>query len=611
MCGIVGYIGEEQAAPLLLQGLEKLEYRGYDSAGVAVYTGEKLEVAKAKGRLKILSDMLDEGKSLQGTIGIGHTRWATHGAPSDINSHPQVSDSGKFAVVHNGIIENYLTLKTFLMDRGVTFVSETDTEVVAQLLEYYYKKYQCDILEAMIRVIHKVEGSYALGVICQDSPDELYAVRKDSPLIVGLGRGENFIASDVPAILAKTREIYRLNDNEIVRLTRSGVTVFNTDRDEVHKEPVHIDWDVSAAEKGGYEHFMFKEIMEQPKAIRDTISPRIRDGEIVLDDITLTREQVEGFRRIVIVACGSAYHVGVVAKYALEQLTRIPVEVDVASEFRYRHPIIDEKVLVLIISQSGETADTLAALREAKRLGARTLSIVNVVGSSIANESDDVLYTWAGPEIAVATTKAYSTQLAVVYLLALYLADLLGTISPEEYEGYLDDLQKLPEQIEAVLQNREHIQYFASRNFNAKDIFFIGRNIDYALSLEGSLKLKEISYIHSEAYAAGELKHGTISLVEDGTLVVALASYLPLFDKTMSNVKEVKARGAYVLGLTVEGKTEIEKETDFVFYLPATNAMMQPSLMVVPLQLFAYYVAAMKGCDIDKPRNLAKSVTVE
>ncbi len=611
MCGIVGYIGEEQAAPLLLQGLEKLEYRGYDSAGVAVYTGEKLEVAKAKGRLKILSDMLDEGKSLRGTIGIGHTRWATHGAPSDINSHPQVSDSGKFAVVHNGIIENYLTLKTFLMDRGVTFVSETDTEVVAQLLEYYYKKYQCDILEAMIRVIHKVEGSYALGVICQDSPDELYAVRKDSPLIVGLGQGENFIASDVPAILAKTREIYRLNDNEIVRLTRSGVTVFNTDRDEVHKEPVHIDWDVSAAEKGGYEHFMFKEIMEQPKAIRDTISPRIRDGKIVLDDITLTREQVEGFRRIVIVACGSAYHVGVVAKYALEQLTRIPVEVDVASEFRYRHPIIDDKALVLIISQSGETADTLAAMREAKRLGARTLSIVNVVGSSIANESDDVLYTWAGPEIAVATTKAYSTQIAVVYLLALYLADLLGTISPEKYESYLADLQKLPEQIEAVLQNREHIQYFASRNFNAKDIFFIGRNIDYALSLEGSLKLKEISYIHSEAYAAGELKHGTISLVEDGTLVVALASYLPLFDKTMSNVKEVKARGAYVLGLTVEGKTEIEKETDFVFYLPATNAMMQPSLMVVPLQLFAYYVAAMKGCDIDKPRNLAKSVTVE
>ena len=611
MCGIVGYIGEEQAAPLLLQGLEKLEYRGYDSAGVAVYTGEKLEVAKAKGRLKILSDMLDEGKSLRGTIGIGHTRWATHGAPSDINSHPQVSDSGKFAVVHNGIIENYLTLKTFLMDRGVTFVSETDTEVVAQLLEYYYKKYQCDILEAMIRVIHKVEGSYALGVICQDSPDELYAVRKDSPLIVGLGQGENFIASDVPAILAKTREIYRLSDNEIVRLTRSGVTVFNTDRDEVHKEPVHIDWDVSAAEKGGYEHFMFKEIMEQPKAIRDTISPRIRDGKIVLDDITLTREQVESFRRIVIVACGSAYHVGVVAKYALEQLTRIPVEVDVASEFRYRHPIIDDKALVLIISQSGETADTLAAMREAKRLGARTLSIVNVVGSSIANESDDVLYTWAGPEIAVATTKAYSTQIAVVYLLALYLADLLGTISPEEYASYLDDLQKLPEQIEAVLQNREHIQYFASRNFNAKDIFFIGRNIDYALSLEGSLKLKEISYIHSEAYAAGELKHGTISLVEDGTLVVALASYLPLFDKTMSNVKEVKARGAYVLGLTVEGKTEIEKETDFVFYLPATNAMMQPSLMVVPLQLFAYYVAAMKGCDIDKPRNLAKSVTVE
>ena len=612
MCGIVGYIGEEQAAPLLLQGLEKLEYRGYDSAGVAVYTGEKLEVAKAKGRLKILSDMLDEGKSLRGTIGIGHTRWATHGAPSDINSHPQVSDSGKFAVVHNGIIENYLTLKTFLMDRGVTFVSETDTEVVAQLLEYYYKKYQCDILEAMIRVIHKVEGSYALGVICQDSPDELYAVRKDSPLIVGLGQGENFIASDVPAILAKTREIYRLSDNEIVRLTRSGVTVFNTDRDEVHKEPVHIDWDVSAAEKGGYEHFMFKEIMEQPKAIRDTISPRIRDGKIVLDDITLTREQVEGFRRIVIVACGSAYHVGVVAKYALEQLTRIPVEVDVASEFRYRHPIIDDKALVLIISQSGETADTLAAMREAKRLGARTLSIVNVVGSSIANESDDVLYTWAGPEIAVATTKAYSTQIAVVYLLALYLADLLGTISPEEYASYLDDLQKLPEQIEAVLQNREHIQYFASRNFNAKDIFFIGRNIDYALSLEGSLKLKEISYIHSEAYAAGELKHGTISLIEPGTLVVALAGCGPLFEKTVSNAVEVKSRGADVLGLTTRDRAaDLSRTADHVIAIPETHPMLLPSLAVVPMQLFAYYTALQRGCDIDKPRNLAKSVTVE
>lgn len=611
MCGIVGYIGGDQAAPLLLKGLEKLEYRGYDSAGVAVYNGKQLEIAKAKGRLKVLSDMLEEGKTLKGTIGIGHTRWATHGAPSDINSHPQVSDSGKFAVVHNGIIENYLTLKNFLTGKGIQFVSETDTEVVAQLLEYYYHKYQCDIFEAIARVIHKVEGSYALGIICEDCPDELYAVRKDSPLIVGLGEGENFIASDVTAILAHTREIYRLNDDEIVRLTRGGVTVYNTDRDVVEKQAVHIDWDISAAEKGGYEHFMFKEIMEQPKAIRDTISPRIRNGKVVLDDITLTREQLESFRRIVIVACGSAYHVGVVAKYALEKMTRIPVEVDVASEFRYREPLVDEKVLVLVISQSGETADTLAALREAKRLGARTLSIVNVVGSSIANESDDVLYTWAGPEIAVATTKAYSTQLAVVYLLALYMGNLLGTISQETYAAGIQDLEKLPDQVSEILSNREHIQYFASKNFNAKDIFFIGRNIDYALSLEGSLKLKEISYIHSEAYAAGELKHGTISLVEDGTLVVALASYLPLFDKTMSNVKEVKARGAYVLGLTVEGKTAIEKETDFVFYLPQTNSMMQPSLMVIPLQLFAYYVAAMKGCDIDKPRNLAKSVTVE
>lgn len=608
MCGIVGYIGDDQAAPILLSGLEKLEYRGYDSAGVAVYDGTSLQVVKAKGRLKILSDMIDGGKDVTGTVGIGHTRWATHGRPSDINSHPQVSDSGKFAVVHNGIIENYLALKDYLIKKGVTFVSETDTEVIAQLLEYYYKG---DILDAVIKVLGKVEGSYALGILSSENPDQIIAVRKDSPLIVGLGKNENFIASDVPAILNKTRDIYRLNDNEIVVLQRDGVTVYNTDREIVPKEPCHIDWDISAAEKGGYEHFMAKEIMEQPKAVRDTISPRIKDGKIVLDNITLTEEQIRKFSKVFIVACGSAYHVGVVAKYVFEKMVRIPVEVDVASEFRYRQPIIDESVLVLVISQSGETADTLAALREAKRLGARTLSIVNVVGSSIANDSDDVIYTWAGPEIAVATTKAYSTQLAVVYLLAIYFAEKLGRLTGDEYAFYLNELQSIPAKITEILSNKEHIQYLASRFFNAKDIFFIGRNLDYAMSLEGSLKLKEISYIHSEAYAAGELKHGTISLIEEGTLVVALATQPQLFDKMMSNVKEVKARGAIVLGLTSENNTKIEQETDQFLYVPQICDMMLPSLSVVPLQLFAYYVASMKGCDIDKPRNLAKSVTVE
>ncbi len=608
MCGIVGYIGDEQAAPILLDGLKKLEYRGYDSAGVAVYNGRSLEVVKAKGRLKVLSGLLDGGKKPAGTVGIGHTRWATHGKPSDVNSHPQVSDSGKFAVVHNGIIENYLEIKETLLKKGVSFVSETDTEVIAQMLEYYYRG---DVLDAIIRVLRKVEGSYALGIICADDPERIYAVRKDSPLIVGLGNGENFIASDIPAILSKTRNIYRLKDNEIVELSRQGVRVFNLDKELVPKEPVHIDWDVSAAEKCGYEHFMFKEIMEQPKALRDTISPRIRNGRIVLDKITLTEQQLRQYRRIVIVACGSAYHVGMIGKYVLEKLTRIPVEVDVASEFRYRQPIVDDKVLVLIISQSGETADTLAALREAKRLGARVISIVNVVGSSIANDSDDVIYTWAGPEIAVATTKAYSTQLAVIYLLAIYMADLLGTISPQEYDDYLKELQALPGKAEETLKNKEGIQYFASKYFNAKDIFFIGRNLDYAISLEGSLKLKEISYIHSEAYAAGELKHGTISLIEDGTLVVAVATHRELFDKMRNNITEVKARGAVVLCLTTQDNQEFKNDTDFTFFIPSACDIMLPSLAVIPLQLFAYYVAAMKGCDIDKPRNLAKSVTVE
>ena len=456
-----------------------------------------------------------------------------------------------------------------------------------------------------------MEGSYALGVICAERPDEIIAVRKDSPLIVGLGEHENFIASDVPAILSKTRSIYRLNDNEIAVLKRDSVQVYNLDLEPVSKEKVHIDWDISAAEKGGYEHFMAKEIMEQPKAVRDTISPRLKDGRIVLDDITLTKEEIERFSKISIVACGSAYHVGVVAKYIFEKLARIPVEVDVASEFRYREPVVNEQTLVLVISQSGETADTLAALREAKRLGARTLSIVNVVGSSIANDSDDVIYTWAGPEIAVATTKAYSTQLAVVYLLAVYFAEKLGTISQEVYASYIEELKLLPEKIEKILENKEDIQYLASKFFNVKDVFFIGRNLDYAMSLEGSLKLKEISYIHSEAYAAGELKHGTISLIEDGTLVIALATQTKLFEKMMSNVKEVKARGATVLGLTSEDNRMIEKETDYALYVPSADEMLLPSLAVVPLQLFSYYVSSMKGCDIDKPRNLAKSVTVE
>ena len=608
MCGIVGYIGDNQAAPILLEGLEKLEYRGYDSAGVAVFSENGIRVAKAKGRLRVLSELIEGGKAVAGTLGIGHTRWATHGAPSDINSHPQTSEGGKFAVVHNGIIENYLYLKNHLMRRGVQFVSETDTEVVAQMLEYYDRG---NILETIAKVISKVEGSYALGIISTEYPDRLFCVRKDSPLIIGVGAGENFIASDIPAILSHTRDIYRLKDNEIAVLTRDAVEFFSPDAEPVEKTIEHIEWDIEAAEKGGYEHFMMKEICEQPKAVRDTIAPRIRNGRVVLDDITLTAEQLRNFTKICIVACGTAYHVGVVAKYAFEELLRIPVEVDVASEFRYRKPIIDERTLMIIISQSGETADTLAALREAKRAGCRVLSIVNVVGSTIANESDDVIYTWAGPEISVASTKAYSTQLAVIYLLTLYIGEKLGRLSAEELDRYIDELQQIPELIEKMLAHKENIQFFASRYFNAGDMYFIGRNVDYAASLEASLKLKEISYIHSEAYAAGELKHGPISLIEDGTLVIALATDGRLFDKMMSNIREVKARGAVVLGLATEDRTEIAEQTDMVFYIPKVSPFMLPSLSVIPMQLFAYYVASMKGCDIDKPRNLAKSVTVE
>ena len=608
MCGIVGYVGSQQVAPILLDGLSKLEYRGYDSAGVAVYTGEQLEVVKAKGRLEILRDMLDGGRNLKGTIGIGHTRWATHGQPSDVNSHPHISSSGRFAIVHNGIIENYMQLKNRLMEKGFAFASETDSEVIAQLIEYYYNG---DILDTVVMLQNSLEGSYALGILCLDHPDEIIAMRKDSPLIVGLGEGENFIASDIPAILSYTRDIYHLEEKEIVVMRADEVKVYDTSKELVDKEVFHVDWDVSAAEKGGYEHFMIKEIMEQPKALTDTIKPRIQDGEVVLDDITLTKDQLEKVDKILIVACGSAYHTGIVAKYVIEGLTRKPVEVDLASEFRYRDPILTEHTLVVIISQSGETADTLAALRYAKQQGARTLAIVNVVGSSIAKESDDVIYTRAGPEIAVATTKAYSCQLAVLYLLGVYVGRQLGKISDEENLGMIRELLALPEKVATVLEKKEDIQYFASRHYADKDVFFLGRNLDYAVCMEGSLKLKEISYIHSEAYAAGELKHGTISLIEEGTLVVAVATQDRLFDKTMSNVKEVKARGAEVLGLTTEHNTRINETTDFQFYIPETLDIFLPSLAIVPLQLFGYYMASMKGCDIDKPRNLAKSVTVE
>ncbi len=609
MCGIVGYIGEEQAAPVLLEGLSKLEYRGYDSAGVAVYNDTGLHVVKSKGRLSVLEGILDNGEKLPGTVGIGHTRWATHGAPSDVNSHPQVSDGGLFAVVHNGIIENYMQLKAHLMRRGVEFVSDTDTEVVAQMLEHYYRG---DVLEAIRQVTHRVEGSYALGIICADCPEKVFAVRKDSPLIVGLAKGRNFIASDVTAILAHTREIVRLRDREIAVLTREGASFYDEELEPLEKPVETVEWDVAAAEKGGYEHFMMKEICEQPEALRKTISPRIKEGRIVLDDLKLTKADIENISRVYIVACGTSYHVGAVAKYAFEKLLRMPIETDVASEFRYRDPILDERTLVIIISQSGETADTLAALREAKRQGARTLAIVNVVGSTIANEAGDVLYTWAGPEIAVASTKAYSTQLAVIYLIALHMARELGTVPEGELAGYVECLERLPELAETALSDKETIQYFASQYFNAKDMYFIGRNVDYAASLEASLKLKEISYIHSEAYTGGELKHGPISLIEEGTLVIAICTCGRLFGKMAANIREVKARGAVVLGLcTEEFAGEMKGVADWQFCVPKVPDFMLPSMSILPLQLFAYYVASMKGCDIDKPRNLAKSVTVE
>ncbi|MCI8990691.1 MAG: glutamine--fructose-6-phosphate transaminase (isomerizing) [Lawsonibacter sp.] len=611
MCGIVGYIGKEQAAPILLEGLSRLEYRGYDSAGVAVFDGTSgtLAVHKAKGRLQVLSDQLHGGADLNSTAGVGHTRWATHGAPSDVNSHPQVSRSGRIAVVHNGIIENYAELKTFLLAQGVPFTSETDTEVVAQLIEYFYEG---DLLAAVGRALRRIQGAYALGILCADCPDQIVAVRKDSPLILGYGEGCSFIASDVTAILRHTRRVGYMEDGELAVLTREGIQCYDHLMQPVRKDAVTIDWEIDAAEKGGYEHFMFKEIMEQPEALRRCLSPRIRQGEVVFEDFALSEEYLAAMNRIYIVACGSSYHVGMVGKYHLERLTRKPVEVALGSEFRYMDPIVDEHTLVIVISQSGETLDTMAALREARRLGGHILSIVNVVGSSIARESDQVLYTWAGPEIAVATTKAYTTQLALLSLLALWMGNRLGTVSQEEYRRAAAAFLELPGKMEEVLSRRDGIQYLASQYFNHDSIFFIGRNLDYALGLEGSLKLKEISYIHSEAYASGELKHGTISLIEEGTLVVALGTYEALFAKAMSNIVEVKARGASVLALTTQGRREEMAQTaDAVMTIPDLHQLLLPCLGVVPLQLFAYYVALMRGCDIDKPRNLAKSVTVE
>ncbi|MCX7695898.1 MAG: glutamine--fructose-6-phosphate transaminase (isomerizing) [Caloramator sp.] len=609
MCGIVGYIGKRQAAPLLVECLSKLEYRGYDSAGVAIINEKGINIEKCKGRLKNLEDKLNQNP-IDGTMGIGHTRWATHGEPSDVNSHPHYNKEMTISVVHNGIIENYLEPREGLQTLGYEFKSETDTEVVPHLIDYFYEG---DIVKAVMKALDKIEGSYALGVVCSHEPEKMVAVRKDSPLIVGLGEGENFIASDIPAILAYTRDVYLLNDKEIVVLTRDKVEIMTKEGLPINKEIFHVTWDAAAAEKGGYEHFMIKEIHEQPKAIRDTLTRRIvaDSDDIVLDDIKLTAEDLKNIDKIYIVACGTAYHAGLVGKYVIEKLARIPVEVDIASEFRYRDPIINERTLMMVISQSGETADTLAALREAKNRGARVIAITNVVGSSVAREADDILYTWAGPEIVVASTKAYVTQLIAIYIVALYLARLNGKMSVEEYREIRDELLKLPEKAEEVLKRKEEIQKFAAKNYNHKDIFYLGRGLDFAVALEGALKIKEISYIHAEAYAAGELKHGPIALIDKGVPVIALATQEDLYDKMVSNIKEVVTRGAKVLGIAFDGHEDILKVVDQAVYVPKTLPLLAPVLSVIPLQLLSYYAAVERGCDVDKPRNLAKSVTVE
>ncbi|MCM8900302.1 glutamine--fructose-6-phosphate transaminase (isomerizing) [Caldicoprobacter algeriensis] len=607
MCGIVGYIGDKQALPILLEGLKRLEYRGYDSAGVAVHNGHCINISKAKGRLTVLEQRIDPNQ-LQGTLGIGHTRWATHGEPSDINSHPHTNQSGEIAIVHNGIIENYMKLKDWLQKEGYVFVSETDTEVVAHLINYYYRG---DLVEAVRNTLDKIEGSYALGVIAKDHPDCMVVARKDSPLVIGLGDGENYIASDIPAILKYTRRVYLLEDREIALVRRDAVEIIDQYGKKVQKEVFEVTWDVESAEKGGYQHFMIKEIHEEPKALRDTMTSRIVDGKVNLSDLNITREQLEKAGKIIIIACGTAYHAGVVGKYVIEKLARIPVDVEIASEFRYKYPLINEDNIVIIISQSGETADTLAAMRMCKKVGAKVIAITNVVGSTVSREADHVVYTWAGPEIAVASTKAYTTQLLCMYMMALDFADKMGRISADEYQRIIEEIKRLPGLAQEILDDKEIIQRCADETFNASSIFYMGRGLDYAVAMEGSLKLKEISYIHSEAYAAGELKHGTIALIEEGTPVVALATQKGLFEKTLSNIKEVKARGAFVIAVAMEGDTEIEKEADRVIYIPRVYDILAPVLVVIPLQLYAYYVAVAKGCDVDKPRNLAKSVTVE
>ena len=612
MCGIVGFTGHHAAAPILLEGLSKLEYRGYDSAGLAVRDGTNpVRIVKAKGRLRALAEKTDNGLALPGTSGIGHTRWATHGEPCENNAHPHASDDGNVVAVHNGIIENYQELREKLLRKGYHFYSDTDTEVAVKLIDYYYKKYAHTPVDAINHAMVRIRGSYALAVLFKDYPGDIYAARKDSPMIIGVSDGESYLASDVPAILKYTRKVYYIGNMELARLTPDGATFYNLDGDEIQKDLVEIGWSAEAAEKAGFEHFMMKEIHEQPKAVRDTLASAIQDGQIQYDKLGLTPQELGDLNAVYIVGCGSAYHVGVTAQYVLEDLARIPVRVELASEFRYRTPLLPEKTLVIIISQSGETADSLAALRQAKQYGASTLAIVNVVGSTIAREADHVFYTLAGPEIAVATTKAYSTQLAASYVLAIALAKARGTLAEEDAARMIGELETLPDKIEKLLENKERIQWFASKQVAAKDIFFIGRGIDYAISLEGSLKMKEISYIHSEAYAAGELKHGTISLIEPNTLVVGILTQQDLYEKTLSNLLECKSRGAYLMALTCSGNYSIEDSADFVIYIPKTDPHFAASLGVIPLQLLGYYVSVAKGLDVDKPRNLAKSVTVE
>ena len=612
MCGIVGFTGCHQAAPILLDGLSKLEYRGYDSAGIAVRDGEgETEVIKAKGRLKVLSEKTNDGESVPGTCGIGHTRWATHGEPSENNAHPHVSDDGNVVAVHNGIIENYQELKDKLLRKGYAFYSETDTEVAVKLVDYYYKKYEGTPVDAINHAMVRIRGSYALAIMFKDYPEEIYVARKDSPMILGVSDGESYVASDVPAILKYARNVYYIGNLEMARVRKGEITFYNLDGEEIQKQMKTIEWDAEAAEKAGFEHFMMKEIHEQPKAVQDTLSSVVKDGQIDLSEIGLTDENIQDIDQIYIIACGSAYHVGMAAQYVFEDIVRVPVRVELASEFRYRNPILNPKALAIIISQSGETADSLAALRLCKENNIRTLGIVNVVGSSIAREADNVFYTLAGPEISVATTKAYSTQLIAAYALAIQFAKVKGTISEEQYAAYIKELETLPDKIQRIIDDKERIQWFASKQANAKDVFFIGRGIDYAICLEGSLKMKEISYIHSEAYAAGELKHGTISLIEDGTLVIGVLTQPALYEKTVSNMVECRSRGAYLMGLTTFGNYNIEDTADFTVYMPKTDPHFATSLAVIPLQLLGYYVSVAKGLDVDKPRNLAKSVTVE